>query len=121
RIFSGDGIQVLNRDDPRSLAMALPGRKTISFGLDIPRRAQDWGLLERGGERWLAQGANTLLAVRELKLAGLHNAANALAALALCAGARAHRPRRAADRSGGRGGGRSDTTRRLHGRGSGAR
>ena len=85
RIFSGDGIQVLNRDDPRSLAMALPGRKTISFGLDIPRRAQDWGLLERGGEPWLAQGANTtLLAVRELKLAGLHNAANALAALALC-------------------------------------
>ena len=84
RIFSGDGIQVLNRDDPRSLAMALPGRKTISFGLDIPRRAQDWGLLERGGEPWLAQGANTtLLAVRELKLAGLHNAANALAALAL--------------------------------------
>jgi UDP-N-acetylmuramoylalanine--D-glutamate ligase len=41
-------------------------------------------LLERGGEPWLAQGANTLLAVRELKLAGLHNAANALAALALC-------------------------------------
>src|SRR5882762_8709686 len=84
RIFSGDGIQVLNRDDPRSLAMALPGRKTISFGLDIPRRAQDWGLRERGGTPWLAHGANTLLAARELKLAGLHNAANELAALALC-------------------------------------
>jgi len=84
RVFSGDGMQVLNRDDPRSLAMALPGRKTISFGLDIPGRAQDWGLLERGGEPWLAQGANALLASREMKLAGLHNAANALAALALC-------------------------------------
>ena len=84
RVFSGDGIQVLNRDDPRSLAMALPGRKTSTFGLDAPRRAEDWGVLERGGELWLAQGANALLAVREMRLAGLHNAANALAALALC-------------------------------------
>src|SRR5881628_1062519 len=79
RVFSGDGIQVLNRDDPRSLAMALPGRKTSTFGLDAPRRAEDWGVLERGGEPWLAQGANALLAVREMRLAGLHNAANALA------------------------------------------
>jgi UDP-N-acetylmuramoylalanine--D-glutamate ligase len=84
RVFSGAGVQVLNRDDPRSLAMALPGRKTISFGLYAPQRAEDWGLLERGGEPWFAQGAKALLAVREMKLAGLHNAANALAALALC-------------------------------------
>jgi UDP-N-acetylmuramoylalanine--D-glutamate ligase len=84
RVFSGDGMQVLNRDDPRSLAMALPGRKTSTFGLDAPRRAEDWGLLKRDGEPWLAQGANALLASREMKLAGLHNAANALAALALC-------------------------------------
>jgi len=84
RVFSGGGIQVLNRDDPRSLAMALPGRKTVTFGLGAPRHAEDWGLRERGGEPWLAQGANALLAARETKLAGLHNAANALAALALC-------------------------------------
>jgi UDP-N-acetylmuramoylalanine--D-glutamate ligase len=84
RIFSGDGVQVLNRDDPRSLSMALPGRKTITFGLDAPRRGEDWGLLERGGEPWLAQGTRAHLALREMKLPGLHNAANALAALALC-------------------------------------
>jgi UDP-N-acetylmuramoylalanine--D-glutamate ligase len=86
RIFSGGGLQVLNRDDPRSLAMALPGRRTVTFGLDAPRRDEDWGLLERGGEPWLAQGKDALIAVREMKLAGLHNAANALAALALCRG-----------------------------------
>jgi UDP-N-acetylmuramoylalanine--D-glutamate ligase len=86
RIFAGGGIQVLNRDDPRSLAMALPGRTTITFGLDAPRRDEDWGLVERGGEARLAQGKSALLAVREMKLAGLHNAANALAALALCRG-----------------------------------
>jgi len=84
RIFSGDGVQVLNRDDPRSLSMALSGRKTITFGLDAPRRGEDWGLLERGAEPWLAQGAHAHLAVREMKLPGLHNAGNALAALALC-------------------------------------
>jgi UDP-N-acetylmuramoylalanine--D-glutamate ligase len=84
RIFAGGGLQVLNRDDPRSLAMALPGRSAITFGLGAPPRAEDWGLLERAGEPWLAQGTSALLAVREMKLAGLHNAANALAALALC-------------------------------------
>src|SRR5258705_9453184 len=61
RVFSGDGIQVLNRDDPRSFAMALPGRRTSTFGFDAPQRAEDWGLLERGGEPRPAQGANTLL------------------------------------------------------------
>ena len=86
RIFAGGGVQVLNRDDPRSLAMALPGRTTLTFGLDAPRRAEDWGLLGRDGEPRLAQGKSALLPVREMKLAGLHNAANALAALALCRG-----------------------------------
>ena len=86
RIFAGGGLQVLNRDDPRSLAMALPGRRTVTFGLDAPRREEDWGLLERGGEACLAQGKEALLALRDMKLAGLHNAANALAALALCRG-----------------------------------
>jgi len=84
RIFQGRGIQVLNRDDPRSLAMALAGRETVTFGLNAPSRAEDWGLIERSGEPWLVRGENPLLAVREMKLAGLHNAANALAALALC-------------------------------------
>ena len=84
RVFWGGGVQVLNRDDPSSLSMAVPGRETVTFGLDAPRRAEDWGLLERAGVPWLAQGASALLPAGEMKLAGLHNAANALAALALC-------------------------------------
>jgi UDP-N-acetylmuramoylalanine--D-glutamate ligase len=86
RIFSGGGVQVLNRDDARSLSMALPGRKTVTFGLGPPPGAGDWGLLERGGELWLAQGENALLPLEVLQIAGLHNAANAQAALALCRG-----------------------------------
>jgi UDP-N-acetylmuramoylalanine--D-glutamate ligase len=83
RIFRGEGIQVLNRDDAGSMGMAVAGRKQVSFGLDAPRRAEDFGLLRMDGDLWLAQGATPLLAAKEFPLAGLHNAANALAALAL--------------------------------------
>jgi len=83
RIFRGEGIQVLNRDDARSMHMAVAGREQLSFGLDAPTRADDFGLLRVDGELWLTQGATPLLALRELSIAGLHNAANALAALAL--------------------------------------
>jgi UDP-N-acetylmuramoylalanine--D-glutamate ligase len=83
RIFRGEGIQVLNRDDAGSMNLALAGRKQVSFGLDAPHRAEDFGLLRVGDDLWLAQGATPLLAAADLPLAGLHNAANALAALAL--------------------------------------
>ena len=86
RVFSGVGVQVLNRDDARSLSMAQPGRKTVTFGLDSPPGAADWGLLKREGEPWLARGDSALLPVAALRIAGLHNAANAQAALALCRG-----------------------------------
>jgi UDP-N-acetylmuramoylalanine--D-glutamate ligase len=83
RIFRGEGIQVLNRDDAWSMRMAVAGRTQLSFGLNAPAHAQDFGLLRVDGELSLAQGATPLLALKELPLAGLHNAANALAALAL--------------------------------------
>jgi UDP-N-acetylmuramoylalanine--D-glutamate ligase len=84
RVFQGGGVQVLNRDDPRSLAMALPGRPVATFGLDAPRRDEDYGLVSEAGQTWLAQGAKRLMPLSEMKVAGLHNAANALAAIALC-------------------------------------
>lgn len=84
RIFMGGGAQILNRDDPQSLAMALPNRPVVTFGLDAPRREEDYGVVSRGGEPWLAAGGRELLPVSAMKIAGLHNAANALAALALC-------------------------------------
>ena len=84
RIFAGHGVQVLNRDDPRTLAMALPGRTVVTFGLDAPPGARDCGIVARDGEEWLAEGATALMRVKDMKLAGRHNAANALAALALC-------------------------------------
>ena len=83
RIFRGEGIQVLNRGDARSMRMAVAGRKQVSFGLDAPGRAEDFGMLRADGDLWLAQGTTPLLRLSELSIAGLHNAANALAALAL--------------------------------------
>lgn len=84
RIFSGSGVQVLNRDDARSLFMARPGRQIVTFGLDVPKNDIDWGIVRDGTDIWLVQGSERLLKASELQVAGLHNVANALAALALC-------------------------------------
>ncbi|MBI5626619.1 MAG: UDP-N-acetylmuramoyl-L-alanine--D-glutamate ligase [Nitrosomonadales bacterium] len=84
RIFHGDGVQVLNRDDARSMGMALPGREIVTFGLDMPRNKRDWGTESAGDGIWLVQGGKRLLEAGELQVTGLHNAANALSALALC-------------------------------------
>jgi UDP-N-acetylmuramoylalanine--D-glutamate ligase len=79
RVFLGAGLQVLNRDDPRSLAMAVPGARSVTFGLDAPLSAQDFGVVNG----WLQRGSQPLVAVSELKLHGAHNVLNALAACAL--------------------------------------
>jgi UDP-N-acetylmuramoylalanine--D-glutamate ligase len=84
RVFNGTGAQVLNRDDARSGAMAQPGRAVHRFGLAAPRGAREWGIAQSGGKSWLARGETNLLPVDELPVAGSHNAANALAAGALC-------------------------------------
>jgi len=79
RIFMGAGVQVLNRDDPRSLAMALAGRPQLTFGLGAPAAAQDFGVVDG----MLREGPMPLLPVAELHIHGAHNVANALAACAL--------------------------------------
>ena len=83
RIFHGAGVQILNRDDAHSMSMAQPGRVVKTFGLGTPRADDEWGLAEASGDKTLAKGTRHLLRVSEIPLTGLHNAANALAALAL--------------------------------------
>jgi len=79
RIYSGDGVQVVNRDDARSMAMVLPGRRVVSFGLDRCPKDAHFGLCEDE----LCFGGDMLMPLSALPVTGLHNAANALAALAL--------------------------------------
>jgi UDP-N-acetylmuramoylalanine--D-glutamate ligase len=83
RVFAGEGVQVLNRDDRWSLGMARKGRAVRTFGLGEPRAEMEWGMRGAGGAVALARGAQSLMALSELPVAGLHNAANALAAHAL--------------------------------------
>ncbi|MGH8624021.1 MAG: UDP-N-acetylmuramoyl-L-alanine--D-glutamate ligase [Gammaproteobacteria bacterium] len=90
RIFNGDGAMVLNGDDPVVAHMAIPGRPQLWFSLGDPGEAR-FGLRRRSAMEWICHGGDPLLPVSELKLAGRHNVANALAALAL--GSAANLPR----------------------------
>jgi UDP-N-acetylmuramoylalanine--D-glutamate ligase len=79
RIFQGDGVQVLNRDDEHSMAMGREGAARMTFGLDAPALAWDFGV--RNGA--LVQGDRAFCKVADLPIHGAHNVANALAACAL--------------------------------------
>ncbi|MGB0955110.1 MAG: UDP-N-acetylmuramoyl-L-alanine--D-glutamate ligase [Panacagrimonas sp.] len=82
RIFERCERAVVNRQDAAtSLGTGQAGR-VVRFGTDAPSLT-DYGLIECEGQRWLAQGELGLLPQSDLNIAGLHNAANALAALAL--------------------------------------
>ena len=83
RIFAGGGVQVLNRDDPVVAAMALADREIVWFGIGGPTRDTDFGVGADAQGESLMRGDRPLLAVAEFPLAGRHNLANALAALAL--------------------------------------
>lgn len=82
RIYAHAAVQIVNRDDAAAAALAISGRDMRSFGLNADRL--EYGVVREQGELWLAEGATTLCPVGELPIAGLHNAANGLAALALC-------------------------------------
>jgi UDP-N-acetylmuramoylalanine--D-glutamate ligase len=82
RIFMHCRTRVVNRDDPRTLAMVRGRRGIYSFGLGVPSRDTEWGL--DAARTALRRGARALVAIDEMPMQGLHNAANALAAHALC-------------------------------------
>jgi UDP-N-acetylmuramoylalanine--D-glutamate ligase len=84
QILQGCGVQVLNRDDARSIGMQRADTELVSFGLNLPARETDFGIERDAEEIWLVQGTQRLIKACELQLTGLHNLANALAALALC-------------------------------------
>lgn len=83
RIYRNAKSCIFNRDDEWSTRLAADVPGAISFGLDVPVRDEDFGIHEQNGVTWLAQGRENLIRVDELKLAGAHNHANALACLAL--------------------------------------
>jgi UDP-N-acetylmuramoylalanine--D-glutamate ligase len=110
RIFGADTVRVLNRDDATVMRMTTPDASVITFGTGEPDAPGSFGLVNERGVLWLANASpaeepekkrrrgpasnevaepvelfiNRLMPADALRIRGLHNASNALAALALC-------------------------------------
>lgn len=82
RIFRGARQVVVNRQDALTRPLMSDGLPCWTFGLGAPD-FKAFGLREENGEKYLAFEFQNLMPVRELKVRGAHNQANALAALAL--------------------------------------
>jgi UDP-N-acetylmuramoylalanine--D-glutamate ligase len=106
RIFGADTVRVLNRDDAIVMGMAAPGAAMTTFGTGEPDAPGSFGLVSERAVLWLANAnpaeepekkrkknepeepleltLNRLMPADALRIRGIHNASNALAALALC-------------------------------------
>jgi UDP-N-acetylmuramoylalanine--D-glutamate ligase len=106
RIFGAHTVRVLNRDDALVMKMAAGAERVVTFGTGEPNEADSFGLVSERGVLWLATAVpgepsdkkrkkneaaepvettiGRLMPADALRVRGLHNASNALAALALC-------------------------------------
>ncbi|HUQ10944.1 MAG TPA: UDP-N-acetylmuramoyl-L-alanine--D-glutamate ligase [Steroidobacteraceae bacterium] len=82
RIYTGCETAVVNADEPEVVRMPRAGQRIISFGL---HNSADFTLMTPASDKgsWLARRGSPLLPLSALKISGRHNAANALATLAL--------------------------------------
>jgi UDP-N-acetylmuramoylalanine--D-glutamate ligase len=79
-VYRGMGVMVINADDPIVDAMQEEGRRTITFSI---KKKADFYIVRTGAAEYLMHHDQCLMPLAELPLEGRHNAANALAALAL--------------------------------------
>jgi len=82
RIYARAKTLVLNADDPWVMAMRK-GEIAQRVTFSIERADTDFLLLRSGQQTFLARKGVALMNVSRMKITGLHNASNALAALAL--------------------------------------
>jgi len=83
RIYDGAAIKLINLDDALVASWCGEESSWIRFSLQQPQRDNDFGVRQQDGQSWLVKGEQLLMPISELKVAGKHNVANALAALAL--------------------------------------
>jgi UDP-N-acetylmuramoylalanine--D-glutamate ligase len=83
RIFAHCDTAVINLDDPLVAAMPHPAARVVGFSLRDAPGADYTVAVREAGKPWLMRRGEPLIAMEAMLLAGLHNAANALAALAL--------------------------------------
>jgi UDP-N-acetylmuramoylalanine--D-glutamate ligase len=107
RIFGAHTVRVLNRDDAAVMRMSAPDARVVTFGTGEPDAADSFGLVNERGVLWLSTAValndepekkrkknepvepvefsvSRLMPSDALRIRGIHNASNALAALALC-------------------------------------
>ena len=82
RIFTGCKQVVINRDDKKSYPLEASDAAVWDFGFGRAG-ANGLGLLEEGGDLYLAYQLEKIVSVSELKIFGQHNISNVLAAVAL--------------------------------------
>jgi UDP-N-acetylmuramoylalanine--D-glutamate ligase len=115
RIFGAQALMVLNREDPKVMAMRPEPvrvklqkpveRVCVQFGGDMPQRPGDFGIEVTHGMTWLVRALEAdetrrrrkdakeelhiqrLMPADALRIRGRHNAVNALSALALASSA----------------------------------
>ena len=80
RIFDGCDVAVVNADDAAVRAMPRPGQRVLSFSLTA--KDTDY-TLDTSGVPTIARRGAPLLPLDAMHLQGRHNAANAMAALAM--------------------------------------
>ena len=80
RIFDRCDVAVINADDAAVRAMPRPGQSVTSFSLES--RTADY-TLEQAPSPMIVRRGEPLLPLAAMRLQGLHNAANAMAALAM--------------------------------------
>jgi UDP-N-acetylmuramoylalanine--D-glutamate ligase len=83
RVYANSETAVVNADDVSVMRMPRAGQRVISFSLTDSKA--DYSLLTppSNPDTWLARRGAALLPLSALKISGRHNAANALATLAL--------------------------------------
>ena len=111
QVYGATGVMLLNRDDPLVMG-TLPAlvkgkqlRVCFTFGCDEPQHPGDYGIETVNGMTWLVRATEAdetfkrkkneeivlhiqrLMPMEALRIRGLHNAANALAALGLATAA----------------------------------
>lgn len=81
RVYREARAAVVNRTDEQAIEYAKDIENVITFGLDEPEDGQ-YGVRRDDDVSYLARGDTLLIATSDLAMVGLHNQANALAALA---------------------------------------
>lgn len=82
RIFRGNGLMVLNDDDPAVLEMVEPSRNSVRFSVKTQTTAE-YRLEIRDGVEYLIGKDAAVMPASEVRIKGRHNLANALSTIAL--------------------------------------